>query len=142
LLHEVRGVVSQVRVQPPALRATLLSLTENLPGLRVALSLPDDLTALDPARADAILRCVQELITNTLRHAQATALSIDIQQSASGALSIAAHDDGRGAEVVEGQGLAGMRLRFEALGGSLAVACAPGEGFRVHGKIPALGAVS
>jgi signal transduction histidine kinase len=142
LLHEVRGVVSQVRVQPLALRATLLSLTENLPGLRVDLSLPDDLTALDPARADAILRCVQELITNTLRHAQATALSIDIQQSASGALSIAAHDDGRGAEVVEGQGLAGMRVRFEALGGSLAVACAPGEGFSVHGKIPALGAVS
>jgi signal transduction histidine kinase len=142
LLHEVRAVVSQVRVQPIDLRATLLSLTEGLPGLRVDLAIPDDLTALDPARAEAILRCVQELITNTLRHAQAHQLAIEIRQSASGALSIAAHDDGRGGKVVEGRGLAGMRERFEALGGNLSVACAPGQGLSVQGQIPALGAVS
>jgi signal transduction histidine kinase len=142
LLDEVRGVVSQIRVQPVDLRATLLSLTEGLPGLRVDLVLPDELTALDPARADAILRCVQELITNTLRHAQAQELSIEIRQSLDGALSIAARDDGRGGEVVEGHGLAGMRERFEALGGSLSIACAPGRGFSVQGQIPALGAVT
>jgi signal transduction histidine kinase len=142
LLDEVRGVVSQIRVQPVDLRATLLSLTEGLPGLRVDLTLPDELTALDPARADAILRCVQELITNTLRHAQAQELSIEIRQSLDGALSIAARDDGRGGEVVEGHGLAGMRERFEALGGSLSIACAPGRGFSVQGQIPALGAVT
>jgi signal transduction histidine kinase len=142
LLDEVRGVVSQIRVQPVDLRATLLSLTENLPGLRVDLTIPDELTALDPARADAILRCVQELITNTMRHAQAQALAIEIRQSVDGALSIAARDDGRGGEVTEGHGLAGMRERFEALGGSLSVACGPGRGFSVQGQIPALGAVA
>jgi signal transduction histidine kinase len=142
LLDEVRGVVSQIRVQPVDLRATLLSLTEGLPGLRVELTLPDELTALDPTRADAILRCVQELITNTLRHAQAQELAIEIRQSLDGALSIAARDDGRGGEVVEGQGLAGMRERFEALGGSLSIACAPGRGCSVQGQIPALGAVA
>jgi signal transduction histidine kinase len=142
LLDEVRGVVSQIRVQPVDLRATLLSLTAGLPGLRVELSIPDELTALDPARADAILRCVQELITNTLRHAQAQALAIEIRQSVDGALSIAARDDGRGGEVIEGHGLAGMRERFEALGGSLSIACAPGRGFSVQGQIPGLGAVS
>ena len=139
LLHEVRGVVSQIRVQPVDLRATLLSLTEGLPGLRVNLSIPEELTPLDPARADAILRCVQELITNTLRHAQAHELSIDVQQCVTGALSIAARDDGRGGEVVEGHGLAGMRERFEALGGTVSVACAPGQGFSVQARIPALG---
>jgi len=142
LLDEVRGVVSQIRVQPVDLRATLLSLTEGLPGLRVDLTLPDELTALDPARADVILRCVQELITNTLRHAQARELSIEIRQALDGALSIAARDDGRGGEVVEGHGLTGMRERFEALGGSLSIACAPGRGFSVQGQIPALGAVT
>jgi len=95
-----------------------------------------------PARADAILRCVQELITNTMRHAQAQALAIEIRQSVDGALSIAARDDGRGGEVTEGHGLAGMRERFEALGGSLSVACGPGRGFSVQGQIPALGAVA
>lgn len=142
LLDEVRGVVSQIRVQPVDLRATLLSLTEGLPGLRVNLRLPDDLTALDPARADAILRCVQELITNTLRHAQAQELSIEIRQATDGALSIAARDDGRGGEAIEGHGLSGMRERIEALGGSLSIAAAPGRGFSVHAQIPALGAVS
>jgi signal transduction histidine kinase len=142
LLDEVRGVVSQIRVQPVDLRATLRSLTEGLPGLRVDLTIPDELTALDPARADAILRCVQELITNTLRHAQAHELSIEIRQSIDGALSIAARDDGRGGEVIEGHGLTGMRERFEALGGSLSIAGAPGRGFSVQGQIPALGAVA
>jgi signal transduction histidine kinase len=142
LLAEVRDVVSQVRVQPVDLRATLLALTAGLPGLQVNLEIPETLTALDPARADAILRCVQELITNTLRHAQAHELAIEIRQSADGALSIAARDDGRGGEVIEGHGLAGMRERFEALGGSLSVAAAPGRGFRVQGQIPALGAVA
>ncbi len=142
LLDEVRGVVSQIRVQPIDLRATLLSLTQELPGLRVKLAIPDDLTALDPTRADTLLRCVQELITNTLRHAQARELSIEIRQAADSALSIAASDDGRGGEVIEGQGLSGMRERFEALGGSLSIACAPGRGFSMQGQIPALGAVS
>ena len=142
LLDEVRGVVSQIRVQPVDLRATLLSLIEGLPGLRVGLTIPDELTALDPARADAVLRCVQELITNTLRHAQAHELSIEIRQDVDGALSIAARDDGRGGEVIEGHGLAGMRERFEALGGSLSIACAPGRGFSVEAQIPALGVVS
>jgi signal transduction histidine kinase len=142
LLDEVRGVVSQIRVQPVDLRATLQSLTEGLPGLRVELTIPDELTALDPARADTLLRCVQELITNTLRHAQAHELSIEIRQSIDGALSIAASDDGRGGEVIEGHGLAGMRERFEALGGSLSVVCAPGQGFSVQGQIPALGAIA
>lgn len=142
LLDEVRGVVSQICVQPIDLRATLQSLTQNLPGLRVRLSIPDDLAALDPARADTLLRCVQELITNTLRHAQAHELSIEIRQAADGTLSLTASDDGRGGEVTEGHGLSGMRERFEALGGSLSIACTPGRGVSVQGQIPALGVVS
>ncbi len=139
LLGEVRGVVREVRVQPVDLRATLVSLTEGLVGLRVHLSLPDDLRALDPPRADAILRCVQELITNTLRHAQARELRIELRQESDGGLIISAKDDGRGGKVVEGQGLAGMRERFELLGGSLRIASAPGDGLSVHGRIPAAG---
>jgi signal transduction histidine kinase len=142
LLDEVRDVVGQIRVHPVDLRASLRSLTEELPGLRVSLSLPDDLTPIDPARADAVLRCVQELITNTLRHAQARELSIEIRQSADGSVFIAARDDGRGGEVVEGHGLAGMRERFESLGGNLSVISAPDRGFGIQGHLPALGAAT
>ncbi len=137
LLDEVRVVVRQVRVQPLDLRATLRSIVDGIVGLRVRLALPDDLAALDQPRADAILRCVQELITNTLRHAQADELTIELQQDAQGGLTITASDDGRGGEVVEGQGLAGMRERFESLGGSLSFARLPGRGFSMRGRIPA-----
>jgi signal transduction histidine kinase len=136
LLDEVREVVSQIRVQPVDLRATLQSLTEGLAALRVNLVIPDDLGALDAVRADAILRCVQELITNTLRHAKARELTVEIQQSATGVV-IRARDDGRGGESVEGKGLAGMRERFESLGGKLSISSAPGRGFSVDGYIPA-----
>jgi signal transduction histidine kinase len=136
LLDEVREVVGQIRVQPVDLRATLQSLTEGLAALRVNLVIPDDLGELDAVRADAIFRCVQELITNTLRHAQASELVVEIQQSASGLL-IRACDDGRGGESVEGHGLAGMRERFESLGGKLSISSAPGRGFSVNGYIPA-----
>jgi signal transduction histidine kinase len=136
LLDEVREVVSQIRVQPVDLRATLQSLTEGLAALRVNLVIPDDLGALDAVRADAILRCVQELITNTLRHAHARELVVEIQQSATGVV-IRACDDGRGGESVEGQGLAGMRERFESLGGKLSISSAPGRGFSMDAYIPA-----
>jgi signal transduction histidine kinase len=137
LLGEVREVVGQIRVQPVDLRATLKSLTEGLPALRVNLIIPDDLRALDAVRADAILRCVQELITNTLRHAKARELLVEIQQSAAGDVLIRARDDGQGGENVQGHGLVGMRERFESLGGKLSVSSAPGRGFSVNGHIPA-----
>jgi signal transduction histidine kinase len=140
LLGEVRDVVARVRVQPVDLRETLVALTRDLAGLDVRLELPDDLSAMDPARADALLRCVQELITNTLRHARARALVVMIAQGVDGAVTLSAHDDGCGGTFVEGQGLAGMRERFEALGGRLAVSGAAGQGLRIEGAIPAAGA--
>lgn len=142
LLNEVRDVVSQVRVQPVDLRATLKALTEDLAGLEVQLHVPDDLSAMDPARADAVLRCVQELITNTLRHADARHLVVALEQGSDGTISLVAQDDGRGGAFQEGQGLTGMRERFEILGGRLAVASRLGGGFRVDGAIPAGGALS
>jgi signal transduction histidine kinase len=129
-----------VRVQPVDLRETLAALTRDLAGLDVRLELPDDLSAMDPARADALLRCVQELITNTLRHAAARRLVIAVTQSPDGAVAFSAADDGKGGPFVEGQGLAGMRERFEALGGSLSFASAVGHGFRVAGALPPAGA--
>lgn len=137
LLDEVREVVNQIRVQPVDLRATLQSLTQGLAALRVNLIIPEDLSALDSVRADAILRCVQELITNTLRHAQARELVVEIQQSDGGVL-IRARDDGRGGDSVAGQGLAGMRERFESLGGKVSIDSAPGRGFSVDAYIPAV----
>lgn len=135
LLDQVRSVVSRFRVQPLDLRAALEKLAAGAQGLRVLLRLPADLAVSDPARAEAIVRCVQEVITNTMRHARARELVIDMRNECGG-LIITAQDDGCGGRFNPGHGLEGMRERFETFGGSLAINSTDGEGFMIKGVLP------
>lgn len=135
LLDQVRSVVSRFRVEPLDLRAALATLAAGAPGLRVQLRLPPDLAVADPARAEAIVRCVQEVITNAMRHARARELVIEVRNE-HGGLTITAQDDGRGGQFTPGNGLEGMRERFENLGGSLAISSAAGAGFLIKGTLP------
>ncbi|HEY2035672.1 MAG TPA: sensor histidine kinase [Steroidobacteraceae bacterium] len=135
LLDQVRSVVSRFRVEPLDLRAALETLAAGTQGLRVELRLPPDLAVADPARAEAVVRCVQEVITNALRHARARELVIEVRNEHSG-LAITAQDDGRGGEFTPGNGLEGMRERFENLGGSLAISSTAGAGFMIKGILP------
>lgn len=140
LLDQVRSVVSRVRVQPLNLRAALETLASGAQGPRVVMNLPPDLAVADPEGAETIIRCVQEVITNATRHAGARELVIAIRNE-SGGLIITAQDDGRGGRFTPGNGLEGMRERFEGLGGSLAVSSADGEGFRIRGVLPLAGSM-
>ena len=142
LLTEVRSVVSRIRVEPVDLRVALQALADSAAGLEVQLVLPENLPAMDAARADAIVRCVQESVTNTLRHAQARALVIELQCAPDGSIAIRTRDDGQGGPIVEGSGITGMRERFELLGGSLSVVGTPGKGWEISGALPATGVVT
>jgi signal transduction histidine kinase len=135
LLRNVRDVVGKMRTSEATdLREALRTLVEDLPGLTVHLSLPDALYVDDPARAHCVLRCVQEIVTNTLRHARASNLWIRIAQH-DGDLAVEARDDGRGASVLcAGHGLSGMQARLEELGGFLRIAPAPS--FAVTAQLP------
>jgi signal transduction histidine kinase len=135
LLRNVRDVVGKMRTSDGAdMREALRTLVEDLPGLTVHLSLPDALFIDDAARAHCVLRCVQEIVTNTLRHARARNLWIKIEQHAGG-LAVDARDDGRGASVLAtGNGLSGMRSRLEELGGFLHIAPAPS--FALTARLP------
>jgi signal transduction histidine kinase len=135
LLDQVRSVVSRFRVQPLDLRAALEKLAAGAHGLRVLLRLPADLAISDPARAEAIVRCVQEVITNTMRHARARELVIDMRNECGG-LIITARDDGCGGRFNPGHGLEGMRERFETFGGSLAINSTDGKGFMIKCVLP------
>jgi signal transduction histidine kinase len=135
LLRNVREVVTAIRVTDGAgLRLALGTLIDGIASLTIHLDIPDELRVDDAARAHCVLRCVQEIITNALRHARARNLWIAITQEG-GVITVDAHDDGRGAEVVEaGCGLSGMRDRIEELGGALRVAPAPS--FAVRAMLP------
>jgi signal transduction histidine kinase len=135
LLRNVRDVVGKMRAcEGTDLREALRTLVEDLPGLTVHLSLPEALRIDDAARAHCVLRCVQEIVTNTLRHARARHLWIAIEPR-DGGVVVDAKDDGCGASAITaGHGLSGMRARLEELGGFLQVATAPS--FAVSAQLP------
>jgi signal transduction histidine kinase len=101
---------------------------------------PDDLDIIDPIIAQTVLRCVQEIVTNAVRHAHAANLWIELVRG-DGYVELRARDDGRGADAITpGHGLAGMRERVELIGGRLWLESAPARGFSVTASIPLAGA--
>lgn len=137
LLSDVRDVVSRLRETSRVnLAESIRALAAAAPSLAIHLDLPDPLELEDPTQAQAIIRCLQEIVTNTTRHAGANHLWISIELRADG-IHLHARDDGRGAvEVRLGNGLSGMRERFEEHGGRVEFASDAGRGFEVHGFIP------
>jgi len=143
LLSDVRDVVGQLRERGNvdvvgAIRA-LAAATQDL---SVHVDAPGALEIADGDRAHALLRSVQEIITNASRHAGARNLWIRVEARSDG-VALHARDDGRGAGVIrEGHGLTGMRERFEEHLGHVEFETHEGSGFEVRGFLPLPQAVS
>lgn len=137
LLADVREVVSDMREDDKVdLAAALRTLVEGVPEPVIHLDLPQELAMTDPLRAQVLLRCAQEMITNSVRHARARNLWVRLLQDENGVAMIA-RDDGRGVdEVTTGNGLNGMAERLRQLGGELTVESSPGAGFSLHAWVP------
>lgn len=138
LLSDVREVVSELR-DDDAIELTdaLKSLTEGVPGLAVHLELPPRFAVDDPRRAQVLLRCTQEIVTNAVRHAGARHLWLSFERTPSGMLALKAHDDGRGvADLKPGNGLIGMRERLAEVGGRLSIETGRDRGFTLEASLP------
>jgi len=138
LLSDVREVVSDMRRDTEVdFRYALETLASGVPELNIHLDIPPELSQTDPKRAQILLRCAQELITNAVRHAAARNLWISVIQADDG-LVLRARDDGRGStNLIPGNGIIGMRERLRELGGRLDIATRPGAGFQVKAWLPA-----
>jgi signal transduction histidine kinase len=89
--------------------------------VRVAERLPD------PAEVAAYY-AVAEALTNTAKHARASAVKVEVT-AAGGMLRVLVRDDGRGGAAFGfGSGLVGLKDRVEALGGLLSLDSPPGAG--------------
>jgi signal transduction histidine kinase len=124
--------------QPGLSRIGELAAPLRAAGLEVTLRREGDGGELLPAGVDlSAYRIVQEALTNTLRHAQASRAHVTIRAD-SEMLELEILDDGRGAFSGEsaGRGIAGMRERTAMLGGTLDAGPAPGGGFRVCARLP------
>jgi two-component system sensor histidine kinase UhpB len=98
-----------------------------------------DDAVLDDAINVTVYRVVQEALTNVLRHARASAVSVRLAVLPGRALELVVHDDGRGMDVGaagRGLGLLGATERAAAAGGTLEVTSLLGEGVRLALTIP------
>lgn len=98
---------------------------------------------LAPSYGDSIdltvYRCIQESLTNTIRHAQAKLVAIEIQEDGAAALlKVKVQDDGHGIAVgaPAGLGIRGMQERVEGLGGHYSLDSQTGCGTCVSISIP------
>jgi len=101
-------------------------------------SLPDT-ELVPPEMSIAIYRLVQEGLTNVIKYAQATEVEITLERTSSGYRLVLA-DNGIGIKGFRpanlSHGLAGMRQRARALGGSFEIRTAPGQGTRIEALFP------
>ncbi len=137
LLHDVKEIVHSSKDESPVdLPAEIRRLAEELPRPKLHVVCPPGLQVPDARASRAMLRAVQEIVTNSMRHGEAGNLWITIDRT-SDQLRLAARDDGRAMPgFEEGFGLSGMRRRLEALGGTFSAAPGASGGFEVHAALP------
>ena len=108
-------------------------------GPRVSLVVLGSPSGLPAEHEVALLRCAQEALTNVRRHSGAQLATVSL---AYGKLDVTLQvcDDGRGfdpdAMAEPGYGLAGMRARVGAIGGTMSVIAVAGQGVTVLVTLP------
>src|SRR5690349_1920935 len=138
-LHRLVALLRLPDERPGPAADRLQDLAEGFRRLGQQVSLhatPEDLPA---ATTEAVCGITREALTNTLRYAPAGRVRIELSATAGG-LELTVDDDGARADGVadvgSGRGVAGMRERATALGGSLSAGPRPGGGWRVHAVLP------
>ncbi len=118
LLADVREVVGKFRQSGTLdLGLAIKELLSGLPRLNVTQEIPENFLIEDPKLAQTILRCAQELITNTMKHAQASHLKVKLERTASSVM-LMVQDNGIGLGQSEmGNGMTGMAERVKLLNG-------------------------
>lgn len=106
-------------------------------GITVTMSVNPDLPALGMATDVVLLRAAQEALANIRRHAQATAVRIDLAGTGDGVrLSLSDNGVGLTAGHTDGFGLRGMRARLAQVGGTISVKQEAGGGLTLLVEVP------
>lgn len=118
LLADVRATVSNLRSEHQLnVQQLLAPLLRPNPKLQIQASIEPDLAVADTRIAEALLRAVQEILTNAWRHSDAQRLTLQVKQQDK-TLVLTAEDDGHvDSQWRPGNGLKGLSERVTALSG-------------------------
>lgn len=125
------------------LQVSIVRMAERLSkngGLQIELQVDEGIDSVDQSRDLYVFRILQELVTNTLKYAQATKIDIIIRKLTD-AMQIVYTDNGIGfseSEVSEnsGLGLVNVRRRVAVLNGTILIKTTPGNGFVAEMQFP------
>jgi signal transduction histidine kinase len=146
----VRDVLTDMR--PPGLEelGLLAALREHAEqvaqrsGFAIELRGAEPRPRLPPATEIALFRVAQEALTNIVKHAQASRVTISLHADP-GLVTLTVADDGAGFDgqapaMAGGMGMASMRERAEAVGARPRIESTPGRGTRVIVEVPQVAA--
>lgn len=123
LLSDVREAVSDIRAKSKLdIHSSILSMLEKLPQLDVKVDIDEQVDVQDIQAAEAIVKAVQETITNTLRHARGDTVSIQITQQTidhqhQQVLVTIINNGQMPSKITIGNGLTGIKERLAELNG-------------------------
>ena len=148
----VHGIIRRLRPSgldhlglAETLRDAVSGWSQRHPQVRWDLALSGELEGLGEALNITVYRIVQEALTNVVRHAEARWVRVSVERSRGGrfedAVVVCVRDDGKGLGLSGAQengrfGLAGMRERVQAFGGSFAISGAAGRGVELRAVLP------
>jgi signal transduction histidine kinase len=132
-LRELAAGIHPAILTDQGLRPALLTLASRCP-------VPLTVLGEDPGRLPEPIEstayfCTTEAVTNAVKHARATAISITMHRTA-GILALTVSDDGVGGADPTGSGLRGLADRVAALDGQLTIDSPPRCGTRLTLKLP------
>jgi len=142
-MGEVRAAIGVLRTPDPDNSVPDVNHLEALvqpakaAGLTVDVHTSGSPRPLPPAVSLTAYRIIQEALTNVVRHAAASTVTVTLAYEPS-RLTLCVKDDGRGPANSEkaGYGLVGMRERANAVGGEVTAGARPEGGFLVNAALP------
>jgi len=132
-LAQVRRAVTGIRAA--GIAAELASARLLLESSAVTFRYEADLRTLPPDVETGVALAVREAVTNIRRHARAVNATVRVAREA-GALVVVVADDGRGGDIVPGNGLTGMRERLAGVGATLQIDSIRGHGTMLTIRVP------
>lgn len=145
-LQRVRSLSAMLRpgvLDQLGLKAAAVSLLEDMrerTELNVIEEIHVDHSDIPESVSIAVYRILQEAMTNIVKHAEATQVTVRLQ-SGRQTVALSVTDNGRGFDPAslamdQGLGLMGMQERAECLGGVFRIESAPGQGTTFYTEIP------
>ncbi len=147
LMMAVRSMMKQLHpliLTELGLKATLEDLINHweskAPAISFSLRVDDAVDKLDKTIIIQVFRVIQESLTNIIRHANATSVSISlVLRVESNTLDLLIVDNGQGCDlntVSAGFGLQGMAERVKLLGGEFQLESQTGKGMQIKARVP------